>query len=171
MTVRQLCRIADRVGRNGALSFIIRIPCALLGELHGKSQLCKERVPQGHLVVVVQRQRQSHRCLGLFRLVLCQREDVPVLPLEQIGQLLRFFLAGTLFTAVSGDEPSAVGEPDDAQGTVSRKLSVCSSTSPEQCSRRAMAAAISPWGIAAIASSMDKSGCSFRSCSRQCSSP
>ena len=72
VTVRQLCRIADRVGRNGALSFIIRIPCALLGELHGKSQLCKERVPQGHLVVVVQRQRQSHRCLGLFRLVLCQ---------------------------------------------------------------------------------------------------
>ena len=45
---------------------------------------------------------------------------MPVLPLEQIGQLLRFFLAGTLFTAVSGDEPSAVGEPDDAQGTVRR---------------------------------------------------
>ena len=78
-------------------------------------------MPQGHLVVVVKRQRQSHGGFRLFRLVLLfQRQDVPVFPLEQIGHLLRLLLACALFTAVSGNEPAAVIEPDDAQRTVRR---------------------------------------------------
>ena len=68
----------------------------------------------------MQRQGQTYCCLRFFRLMLCQRENLTILPLVEIRELFRFLLACALFTAVSGNKPAAVVKADNAEGAVRR---------------------------------------------------
>ena len=115
VSVCQLCRIANRIRRNGALSLVVSLSGALFGEFHSKAQIREEGIPQWQLVVIVQCHRQANGCLGLFRLAVGERAKRFIFPVNQIRNLVFLRNPCTPFAAVAGNKAFSVREPQNLQ--------------------------------------------------------
>ena len=119
VSVGELRGVAHRIGGYRMLSEVVHLARALAAEHDLEAELGEERVPEGHLLVEAESERQSDLCYradGLTRLF--EREDTAVFVLDEVGNIVLFRLSAALFTAVARDEVPALAEADDVELTV-----------------------------------------------------
>ena len=117
MAVAHLCRVAHALGRHGLDARLVGLFARLVGQLHAKAQARKERVPEGVVLVHVERARDTHSAAGglVGTQDLAVKEQLVFL-FEEVGGLgLLLFVAGTLLAAVTGNEAPAAAKVVDGK--------------------------------------------------------
>ena len=121
VAVAQLCRIARGLGGHGLDAGVVGLRGRLVRDHHREAQLGEERVPEGVVLVHVERARDAHRAT---RRGLCIQagtvEQQLVLELEEVGGVV-FGLARTaraLLAAVTRDEAVAAAKVVDREQAV-----------------------------------------------------
>ena len=112
MAVAHLCRVAHALGRHGLDARLVGLLARLVGQLHAKAQACKERVPEGVVLVHVECARDTHGAArGLVGTQDLAVKEQLVFLFEEVGGLgLLLFVAGALLAAVAGNEASAAAK-------------------------------------------------------------
>ena len=125
MAVAHLCRVAHALGRHGLDARLVGLFARLVGQLHAKAQARKERVPEGVVLVHVERARDADGAArGLVGAQHLAVKQQLVFLFEEVGGLgLLLFVAGTLLAAVTGDKAPAAAKIVDG------KLAVVGATS------------------------------------------
>ena len=120
MSVGQLGRVALGFTGDGLDAHLVDLPVGFRGKDHAEAQFGKERIPERVVLVHVQYPGDTHRATGRF---LLRERIIGKQPFILVGKQVRHILAGlflahTFFTAVAGDEPTAVAEFVDGHETV-----------------------------------------------------
>ena len=117
MAVAHLCRVAHALGRHGLDARLVGLFARLVGQLHAKAQARKERVPEGVVLVHVERARDTHGAArGLVGAQHLAVKQQLVFLFEEVGGLgLLLFVAGALLAAVAGNEASAAAKVVDGE--------------------------------------------------------
>ena len=117
MAVAHLGRIAHALGRHGLDARLVGLLARLVGQLHAKAQARKERMPEGVVLVHVERARDTDGAArGLVGTQDLAAKEQLVFLFEEVGSLgLLLFVAGALLAAVAGDEATAAAEVVDGE--------------------------------------------------------
>ena len=117
MAVAHLGRIAHALGRHGLNARLVGLLARLVGQLHAKTQTRKERVPEGVVLVHVERARNAHGAArGLVGAQHLAVKQQLVFLFEEVGGLgLLLFVAGALLAAVAGDKAPAAAKVVDGK--------------------------------------------------------
>ena len=117
MAVAHLCRVAHALGRHGLDARLVGLFARLVGQLHAKAQARKERVPEGVVLVHVERAGDADGAArGLVGAQHLAVKEQLVFLFEEVGSLgLLLFVAGTLFAAVTGNEAPAAAKVVDGK--------------------------------------------------------
>ncbi len=117
VAVAHLCRVAHALGRHGLDARLVGLFARLVGQLHAKAQARKERVPEGVVLVHVERARDADGAArGLVGAQHLAVKEQIVLLFEEVGRLgLLLFVAGTLLAAVTGNEAPAAAKIVDGE--------------------------------------------------------
>ena len=117
VAVAHLGRIAHALGRHGLDARLVGLLARLVGQLHAKAQARKERVPEGVVLVHVERARDADGAArGLVGAQHLAVKEQIVLLFEEVGRLgLLLFVAGTLLAAVTGNEAPAAAKVVDGE--------------------------------------------------------
>ena len=117
VAVAHLGRIAHALGRHGLDARLVGLLARLVGQLHAKAQACKERVPEGVVLVHVECARDTHGAArGLVGTQDLAVKEQLVFLFEEVGGLgLLLFVAGALLAAVAGNEASAAAKVVDGE--------------------------------------------------------
>ena len=123
VAVAELGRVAHGLGRHGLDARLVGLLGGLVREDDREAKLGEEGVPEGVVLVHVERAGDAHRAAG--RLVYRQRVTVKeqaVLKVKEVRRLALFAsgLAGALLAAVSRDEAPASAEVVDGELAVVR---------------------------------------------------
>ena len=120
MAVAHLGRIAHALGRHGLDARLVGLFARLVGQLHAKAQACKERVPEGVVLVHVECARDADGAArGLVGAQHLAVKEQLVFLFEEVGGLgLLLFVAGTLLAAVTGNEAPTAAKIVDGELTV-----------------------------------------------------
>ena len=112
MAVAHLSRIAHAFGRHGLDARLVGLFARLVRQLHAKAQARKERVPEGVVLVHVERARDTHGAArGLVGTQHLAVKEQLVFLFEKVGGLsLLLFVAGALLAAVAGDKAPAAAK-------------------------------------------------------------
>ncbi len=112
MAVAHLCRVAHALGRHGLDARLVGLLARLVGQLHAKAQARKERVPEGVVLVHVERARDADGAArGLVGAQHLAVKEQLVFLFEEVGGLgLLLFVAGALLAAVAGNEAPAAAK-------------------------------------------------------------
>lgn len=96
MAVAHLCRVAHALGRHGLDARLVGLFARLVGQLHAKAQARKERVPEGVVLVHIERARDADGAArGLVGAQHLAIKEQIVLLFEEVGCLgLLLFVAG-----------------------------------------------------------------------------
>ena len=117
MAMAHLGRIAYALGRHGLDARLVGLLARLVGQLHAKAQARKERVPEGVVLVHVERARDTDGAARGFvgAQDLAVKEQLVFL-FEEVGGLgLLLFVAGALLAAVAGNEAPATAKVVDGK--------------------------------------------------------
>ena len=106
VAVAHLGRIAHALGRHGLDARLVGLFARLVGQLHAKAQARKERVPEGVVLVHVERARDADGAArGLVGAQHLAVKEQLVFLFEEVGGLgLLLFVAGALLATVAGNE-------------------------------------------------------------------
>ena len=117
VAVAHLGRIAHALGRHGLDARLVGLFARLVGQLHAKAQARKERVPEGVVLVHVERARDADGAArGLVGAQHLAVKEQLVFLFEEVGGLgLLLFVAGTLLAAVTGNEAPAAAKIVDGE--------------------------------------------------------
>ena len=117
VAVAHLCRIAHALGRHGLDTRLVGLFARLVGQLHAKAQAGKERVPEGVVLVHVERARDADGAArGLVGAQHLAVKEQLVFLFEEVGGLgLLLFVASTLLAAVTGDKAPAAAKVVDGE--------------------------------------------------------
>ena len=117
MAVAHLCRVAHALGRHGLDARLVGLLARLVGQLHAKAQARKERVPEGVVLVHVERAGDADGAArGLVGTQdLTVKEQLVFLFEEVRGLGLLLFVAGTLLAAVAGNEAPTAAKIVDGE--------------------------------------------------------
>ena len=117
VAVAHLGRIAHALGRHGLDARLVGLFARLVGQLHAKAQARKERVPEGVVLVHVERARDADGAArGLVGAQHLAVKEQLVFLFEEVGGLgLLLFVAGTLLAAVAGNEAPAAAKVVDGE--------------------------------------------------------
>ena len=117
MAVAHLGRIAHALGRHGLDARLVGLLARLVGQLHAKAQARKERVPEGVVLVHVERARDADGAArGLIGAQHLAVKEQLVFLFEEIGGLgLLLFVTGALLAAVAGNEAPAAAKVVDGE--------------------------------------------------------
>ena len=117
MAVAHLGRIAHALGRHGLDARLVGLLARLVGQLHAKAQARKERMPEGVVLVHVERARNADGAArGLVGAQHLAVKEQLVFLFEEVGGLgLLLFVAGTLLAAVTGNEAPAAAKVVDGE--------------------------------------------------------
>ena len=117
MAVAHLGRIAHALGRHGLDARLVGLLARLVGQLHAKAQARKERVPEGVVLVHVERARDADGAArGLVGAQNLAVKQQLVFLFEEVGGLgLLLFVAGTLLAAVAGNEAPTAAKVVDGK--------------------------------------------------------
>ena len=112
MAVAHLGRIAHALGRHGLDARLVGLLARLVGQLHAKAQARKERMPEGVVLVHVERARDADGAArGLVGAQHLAVKEQIVFLFEEVGGLgLLLFVAGALLAAVAGDKAPAAAK-------------------------------------------------------------
>ena len=112
VAVAHLGRIAHALGRHGLNARLVGLLARLVGQLHAKAQARKERVPEGVVLVHVERARDTHGATrGLVGAQHLAVKQQLVFLFEEVGGLgLLLFVTGALLAAVAGDKAPAAAK-------------------------------------------------------------
>ena len=122
VAVAHLGRIAHALGRHGLDARLVGLLARLVGQLHAKAQARKERVPEGVILVHVERTGDADGAArGLVGAQHLAVKEQLVFLFEEVGGLgLLLFVAGTLLAAVAGDKAPAAAKVVDGELAVVR---------------------------------------------------
>ena len=122
MAVAHLGRIAHALGRHGLNARLVGLLARLVGQLHAKAQARKERMPEGVVLVHIERARDTHGAAwGLVGAQHLAVKEQLVFLFEEVGGLgLLLFVAGALLAAVAGNEAPAAAKIVDGKLAVVR---------------------------------------------------
>ena len=117
MAVAHLGRIAHALGRHGLDARLVGLLARLVGQLHAKAQARKERVPEGVVLVHVERTGDADGAArGLVGTQDLAVKEQLVFLFKEVGGLgLLLFVAGTLLAAVTGNEAPAAAKIVDGE--------------------------------------------------------
>ena len=117
VAVAHLCRVAHALGRHGLDARLVGLLARLVGQLHAKAQARKERVPEGVVLVHVERARDADGAArGLVGAQDLAVKEQLVFLFEEVGGLgLLLFVAGALLAAVAGNEAPATAKVVDGK--------------------------------------------------------
>ena len=117
VAVAHLGRIAHALGRHRLNARLIGLFARLVGQLHAKAQTRKERMPEGVVLVHVERARDADGAArGLVGAQHLAVKKQLVFLFEEVGGLgLLLFVAGALLAAVTGNEAPAATEVVDGE--------------------------------------------------------
>ena len=122
VAMAHLGRIAYALGRHGLDARLVGLLARLVGQLHAKAQARKERVPEGVVLVHVERARDADGAArGLVGAQDLAVKEQLVFLFEEVGGLgLLLFVAGALLAAVAGDKAPAAAKVVDGELAVVR---------------------------------------------------
>ena len=122
MAVAHLCRVAHALGRHGLDARLVGLFARLVGQLHAKAQARKECMPEGVVLVHVERARDADGAArGLVGAQHLAVKQQLVFLFEEVGGLgLLLFVAGALLAAVAGNEAPAAAKVVDGKLAVVR---------------------------------------------------
>ena len=122
MAVAHLGRVAHALGRHGLDARLVGLFARLVGQLHAKAQARKERMPEGVVLVHVERARDADGTTrGLVGAQYLAVKEQLVFLFEEVGCLgLLLFVAGALLAAVAGDKARAAAKVVDGELAVVR---------------------------------------------------
>ena len=117
VAVAHLGRIAHALGRHGLDARLVGLLARLVGQLHAKAQARKERMPEGVVLVHVERARDADgTARGLVGAQHLTVKEQLVFLFEEVGCLgLLLFVAGTLLAAIAGNEAPAATKVVDGE--------------------------------------------------------
>ena len=117
VAVAHLGRIAHALGRHGLDARLVGLFARLVRQLHAKAQARKERVPEGVVLVHVERARDADGAArGLVGAQHLAVKEQLVFLFEEVGGLgLLLFVAGALLAAVAGNEAPAAAKVVDGE--------------------------------------------------------
>ena len=117
VAVAHLGRIAHALGRHGLDARLVGLLARLVGQLHAKAQARKERMPEGVVLVHVERARDADGTTrGLVGAQHLAVKEQLVFLFEEVGGLgLLLFVAGALLAAVAGNEAPAAAKVVDGE--------------------------------------------------------
>ena len=117
VAVAHLGRIAHALGRHGLDARLVGLLARLVGQLHAKAQARKERVPEGVVLVHVERTGDADGAArGLVGTQDLAVKEQLVFLFKEVGGLgLLLFVAGTLLAAVAGNEAPAAAKIVDGE--------------------------------------------------------
>ena len=117
VAVAHLGRIAHALGRHGLDARLVGLLARLVGQLHAKAQARKERVPEGVVLVHVERAGDTDGAArGLVGAQhLAVKQQLVFLFEEVRGLGLLLFVAGALLAAVAGNEAPAAAKVVDGK--------------------------------------------------------
>ena len=120
VSVGELGRIAHALGRHGLDAGLVGLLGGLVGEHHREAQVGEEGVPEGIVLVHVERARDAHRTArGGAGVEHRAVEQQLVLEREQVGRGdLGLLVAGALLAAVARDEAVTVAKVVDREQAV-----------------------------------------------------
>ena len=122
VAVAHLGRVAHTLGRHGLDARLVGLFARLVGQLHAKAQARKERVPEGVVLVHVERAGDADGAArGLVGAQhLAVKQQIVFLFEEVRGLGLLLFVAGALLAAVAGNEAPAAAKVVDGKLAVVR---------------------------------------------------
>ena len=122
VAVAHLGRIAHALGRHGLDARLVGLLARLVGQLHAKAQARKERMPEGVVLVHIERAGNADGAArGLVGAQDLAVKEQLVFLFEEVGDLgLLLFVAGTLLAAVAGNEAPAATKVVDGKLAVVR---------------------------------------------------
>ena len=122
VAVAHLGRIAHALGRHGLDARLVSLFARLVGQLHAKAQARKERMPEGVVLVHVERARDADGAArGLVGAQDLAVKEQLVFLFEEVGGLsLLLFVASALLAAVAGNEAPAAAKVVDGKLAVVR---------------------------------------------------
>ena len=102
MAVSQLCRVADRIRRNGVLSLVVDFTGAFARYDDSESQRCEKHMPERELFIESQSKGKSHNST-VFSGLMCldEVEKAVVFVFVKVGYLVLHLYAAAFFTAVA----------------------------------------------------------------------
>ena len=117
VAVAHLGRVAHTLGRHGLDARLVGLFARLVGQLHAKAQARKERVPEGVVLVHVERARNADGAArGLVGVQHLAVKEQLVFLFEEVGSLgLLLFVAGTLLAAIAGNKAPAAAKVVDGE--------------------------------------------------------
>ena len=117
VAVAHLGRIAHALGRHGLDARLVGLLTRLVGQLHAKAQARKERMPEGVVLVHVERTGDADGAArGLVGTQHLAVKEQLVFLFEEVGGLsLLLFVAGALLAAVAGDKAPAAAKVVDGK--------------------------------------------------------
>ena len=122
VAVAHLCRVAHALGRHGLDARLVGLFARLVGQLHAKAQARKERMPEGVVLVHVERARDADGAArGLVGAQDLAVKEQLIFLFEEVGGLgLLLFVASTLLAAVAGNKAPAAAKVVDGKLAVVR---------------------------------------------------
>ena len=117
VAVAHLCRVAHALGRHGLDARLVGLFARLVGQLHAKAQARKERMPEGVVLVHVERARDADGAArGLVGAQDLAVKEQLIFLFEEVGGLgLLLFVAGTLLAAIAGNEAPTAAKIVDGE--------------------------------------------------------
>ena len=117
VAVAHLGRIAHALGRHGLDARLVSLFARLVGQLHAKAQARKERMPEGVVLVHVERTGDTNGTTrGLVGAQHLAVKEQLVFLFEEVGGLgFLLFVASTLLAAVTGNETPAAAKIVDGE--------------------------------------------------------
>ena len=117
VAVAHLGRIAHALGRHGLDARLVGLFARLVGQLYAKAQARKERMPEGVVLVHVERARDADGTTrGLVGTQYLAVKEQLVFLFEEVGGLgLLLFVAGALLAAVAGNEAPTAAKVVDGE--------------------------------------------------------
>ena len=102
VAVCQLCRIADRIRRNGVLTLVVDLTGAFTRYHNSESEGCEKHMPERELFIKSQSKGKSHNSTVFSRLMcLDDVEEAVVFVFVKVRYLVLHLYSSALFTAVS----------------------------------------------------------------------